>query len=121
MSPFTQTSYAGQIVRPTSARSVRHWFAAHTKLVNIITFSFVILLGMLYIIQVNNSASQGYKIRDLQSGIHQLSSANEQARLEIHKAQSLENVQRSVKMFGMVPAVQAVYVESQGNVVAFAK
>lgn len=121
MSPFAQTSFVSHSSRPFRANTISLWITTNVTRVNIVTFAVLIAVCFAYIIQVNNTASKGYQIRDLENTIHQLSVANQQSELEIHEAQSLNNIQHAVKMIGMVPADQAVYVDVRGGSVAFAK
>lgn len=122
MSPFAQTSFVSYSAsRPINAKSALLWITTHVTRVNMITFAVLVVFCFAYIIQVNSTASKGYQIRDLQNTIHELTVANQQSELEIHEAQSLNNIQHAVKMIGMVPADQAVYVDVRGGSVAFAK
>lgn len=117
----TPSTYTNQSVRPLSAGSIRLWITTHATLLNIVTFAVLLLVSFAYIIQVNGTASKGYQIHDLENSIHQLSIANQQSELEIREAQSLKNINRAVKMIGMVPVDQATYVEKNAGSVAFAK
>lgn len=121
MSPFAQTSFVSHSSRPFRASAIPLWITTNVTRVNIVTFAVLLVVCFAYIIQVNNTASKGYQIRDLENTIHQLYVANQQSELEIHEAKSLNNIQRAVKMIGMVPADQAVYVDVRGGSVAFAK
>lgn len=121
MSPFAQTSFVSHSSRPFRASAIPLWITTNVTRVNIVTFAVLMTVCLAYIIQVNGTASKGYQIRDLENSIHQLTVSNQQTELEIHQAQSLENIQHSVKMIGMVPADQAVYVDARGGSVAFAK
>lgn len=121
MSPFAQTSFAGNVSRPFRVRSIPVWISSNLTHVNMATFALLLMCCLAYIIQVNGTASKGYQIRDLENAIQQLTVANEQFELEIQQAQSLGNIRRAVKMIGMVPAEQAVYVDVRSESVAFAK
>lgn len=121
MSPFAQTSFAYQSARPFRASSLPLWITTNVTRVNIVTFAVLLIVCLAYIVQVNSTASKGYQIRDLETTIHELTVANQQSQLEINEAQSLDNIQHAVKMIGMVPVEQAVYVDVHGGSVAFAK
>lgn len=122
MSPFAQTSFVSHATtRPFRLDAIPLWITTHVTYVNMVTFVVFVAVFFAYIIQVNSTASKGYQIRDLNNVIHELTVANQQFELEIHQAQSLDNIQHAVKMIGMVPADQAVYVDARGGSVAFAK
>ncbi|OGL63383.1 hypothetical protein A3C09_04295 [Candidatus Uhrbacteria bacterium RIFCSPHIGHO2_02_FULL_47_44] len=121
MSPFAQTSFVSHTSRPFRVNAIPLWITTNVTRVNMVTFAVLIIVCLAYIVQVNNTASKGYQIRDLENTIHHLTVANQQSELEIREAQSLNTIQRSVKMIGMVPAEQAVYVDARGGSVAFAQ
>ncbi|MFH1631973.1 MAG: hypothetical protein ABIA47_03080, partial [bacterium] len=49
-----------------------------------------ILLGVLYIWQVNVSATRGFTMRDLESSIHDLQLENERLSMEASRLQSID-------------------------------
>lgn len=73
-------------------------------LLNVVSFALVALIALAYILTVNGAVSRGYAIRDLETDIQKYTLANQQMEVEARKAQTLENVERSITMLGMVPS-----------------
>jgi hypothetical protein len=122
MSSYVQASFATQhSARPFRMSLIPLWITTNVTRVNMVTFAVLVAICFAYIVQVNSTASKGYQIRDLENTIRELSVSNQQSELEIHQAQSLENIQHAVKMIGMVPSDQVVYLDARGGSVAFAK
>jgi len=76
---------------------------------NVASFIVIILLALAYIFMVNGSVARGYAIRDLETQIDDLTLANQRMEVAARKAQTLENVERSVTMLGMVPSETPEY------------
>lgn len=85
------------------------------------TLALLILCSFFYIIQVNGTASKGYAIRDLENSIRTLTLSNERMEVDAREAQSLANIQRSVKMIGLVQETHPTYLDASGASYAFAK
>lgn len=121
MSPTVQSIVLAHDAHTLPKRSVSLWVSNHLTLLNSLTFILFLFVFFAFIVQVNNSASKGYVIRDLEKKIEVLTRSNQQTELEIQQAQSLGNIQRVVKMIGMVPSDQVVFVDAKDGSVAFAK
>ncbi len=78
--------------------------------VNIMSFSLVLLVGLGYVAQVNHSATQGYRIRDLENDIASLRIQNEQLDYQVAQLQSVESVTKRLKMLGLVETNTTQYV-----------
>lgn len=109
MSPFAQTS---TLTVSSNNRSFRLWFSSHLTAINIASFSILFILCLIYIVQVNQTVSKGYQIRDLESQIHELTLVNQKLELSTQQAQSLENVARATKMIGLIRADRPEYLQS---------
>ena len=120
MSPFAQTSFAHHPSSLVRTQSVRLWMTTHTNLLNIVTLALLVVVTFGYIVQVNSTASKGYAIRDLQTNIDKLASANQDMQGDMNQAQSLQNITHAVKMIGMVQAGQPTYLNTNGATYAFA-
>lgn len=105
MSPFAQTMF-GSASRPRNLKGV---LEQHIVIVNIVTLALVLVIGFLYILQVNGAVTKGYQIRDLETTIEGLTLENQRLEVVARKAQSLEHIDRSVKMLGFVEAGSPVY------------
>ena len=121
MSPFAQQSFLSIHNTSVRTRSFRAWLDAHRARVTGVLFVLLVALSLAYIIQVNNAASKGYAIRDLENAIHELTVANQQLEQSAREAQSLDHISHAVKMLGMVEAKQPVYVDAAAPSYALAK
>ncbi len=108
MTPHAQSFTTQQV----NTRSVRDFFAAKVGWLNVVTLGVLFVLCLSYIFYVNSVISQGYKMRELETRINNLTLSNQEIELDSRKAQSLKNVERSVKMLGLVKADGPVYVKS---------
>ena len=93
----------------------------HVISLNILTFGFVVLFCLLYIVQVNAAVSKGYVMRELEVKTKRLSLENQQIETSRRKVQTLENVVAAVKMIGLVPSGNPMYVTSAEPSYAMAK
>lgn len=93
----------------------------HTLVLNVVTTALVLAAAASYIVQVNGSVAKGYAIRELEDEIHELTLANQKLEVNVREAQSLENVNRSVKMLGLVDAETPTYVRASVPSVALAR
>jgi len=72
----------------------------------------LIVLGGLYIWQMNISATRGFLMHDLERDIHSLSIENERAQLEVARLQSVESVSNRVQMLGLTKVETIDYIQT---------
>lgn len=89
--------------------------------VNTLTFAGLLLLCIVYIVQVNGSMSSGYKMRELETQIQELSLKNQTLEMTSQRAQSLDHVSKSVKMLGLVDAGRPEYLSEAKPALAMAQ
>lgn len=118
MSKFAQTMFSG-------GKGLRHpalaFLRSHTLALNVITTAMVAVMGAAYVVQVNGSVANGYAIRELEDQIHDLALANQKLEVDVREAKSLQNVNRSVKMLGLVAAETPRYLSLTPPSVAMAR
>jgi len=114
-------SFSSTNLQTSRSKTAVAWAMQHAFVLNIATFGFLILLSLVYIVQVNNTASKGYAIRDLENQIHELTLSNQQMESVAREAQSLSNISRAVKMIGLVQENHPTYIDASGKSYAFAK
>lgn len=88
---------------------------------NLGTLVLLVALAVVYIVQVNQTASKGYQIRELESQIHELTLRNQTLEIATQQAQSLENVARATKMIGLVKADRPEYITASAPSYALAE
>jgi len=93
----------------------------HTLALNVISSALVLVVAGSYIVQVNGSVAKGYAMREVEDRIKELTLTNQRLEVAVREAQSLQNVDRSVKMLGLVSSGTPVYLSSSTPSVAFAR
>lgn len=86
-------------------------FFKHVAVFNVLGVLLVLAGVGVYIIQVNASVTTGYTLRELELKLDTLAEDNQKLEIALRKSQSLESVERSVRILGLVPAENPQYVE----------
>ncbi|MFH1632247.1 MAG: hypothetical protein ABIA47_04525 [bacterium] len=69
-----------------------------------------LMIGLMYIWQVNVSATKGFAMRDLQQGNEGLRLENDRLQLEVARLQSIDSVSTRVQMLGLTEIKSIQYV-----------
>lgn len=77
-----------------------------------------VVLGVLYIWQVNMAATRGFAMRDLEQGIEELTLENDRLAMDVARLQSIESVTTRMKMLGLVQVSTIEYVTPGSGSVA---
>jgi len=78
---------------------------------NVLILAMVLLLGLVYLWQINNLVRQGYTLRNFQGEIKLLQEENRKLQLDISQSQSLPKLQEAVKDFGLVLVSNVSHIE----------
>lgn len=97
---FHSSLYKGEVSQKNKAR----------KLLAMVLIGCIIIASLLYILQVNSIASQGFKIRDLKKQINELENRNKTLQVNISNLKSIGNLQSKTETFNMVKAQSIEYV-----------
>lgn len=93
------------ILRSQSLATSRIIPKAKTKRKLVISLIFLIIVfGFLYILQINNSTSKGYKIRSLKNQISELGEINKSYQVNISNLKSINFLQSKTEGLKMVKA-----------------
>ena len=103
-----------------AGRAAVAFFTRHVVAFNVLGIVAVVAGLSAYIAQINGSVSAGYDLRDLEERVDGLTLANEKLEVAARKAQSMDRLERSVKMLGLVRAGAPAYVEAERPSVALA-
>ena len=83
------------------------------------------MLGMLtlaslafYLVQVNNSSTIGYQLRDLDAQSKSLAEVNKKLEIDIVKVQSIANLDEKVAALNMVPVENIKYLDGSSFAMA---
>lgn len=114
MSPFINLTKVKHEVK----RGKRWQSLAKPYFLNIAAICLIMVMGTLYLVQVNRATTKGYEIRDLEKRINRLEENSQRAKLEIAELQSIDSIQQRIGKLGMVPVNHVEYVKLPGTSVA---
>ena len=115
MSPFLGLA---KIKKYTKEPSKLRRFIATPVYLNIVIVVCIAVVGLFYLLEVNQATTKGYKMRDLEKKIQQVEDANNKLELEVTELQALNNIQERVKSLGMVPTDKVKYIKTPDSSVA---
>ena len=84
-----------------------------------LTFAFVALIcamGVFYIFEVNNVATQGYAIQNLEKQAQDLRDSNEKLKIKEAELRSMYNIEEKTKDLNMTAPKDVSYMALPGNV-----
>lgn len=121
MSLAAQTAAFSPTYKTQKISVIRSWISEHVFLLNAVSLMLLLVLLVSYIVQVNSTISKGYQIRDLETQVNELTLLNQKTELEVRQSQSLDRVERSVKMLGFIRADMPNYVSASEPAYALAE
>ena len=77
------------------------------KRVNLLIGAVIVVMGVVYLVQINALATKGYQIRELESQLAQLEEEKSDLELESLELQSMGSIKDKVADLGMVAVGQA--------------
>jgi len=78
----------------------------------------IILLGLFYIVEINNLSTQGFKIKDLEAKINQLKAENQALELQAAELQSSNKLQSRIEELNMTTVAKVEYLSPTAEMVA---
>lgn len=90
----------------------------NTRLMNVVIVSLLIAFGLLYIVQVNSSATRGLALRELEKENQSLKVAYQSITAKIDELRSLDSVMQREQLLGLVKVSQVSYITKTINTVA---
>ena len=84
-----------------------------------ISFLLVVLIclsGVFYIFEVNNLATKGYEIRELEKTVEKLKQDNERLKIQTAELKSMYNIEEKTKELNMVAPKDVSYINIPGPV-----
>lgn len=115
MSPFSGIAH---IERKNKNKSRVREFILNPVNLNIGLIVLIAAVGFMYLMEVNQATTKGYKMRDLEKKISSIEEVNRKLELQITDLQSLNNVKQRVDDLGMVPSDKVKYIKIPGTSVA---
>ena len=105
-------SEEGSTIQPAPKRPMKlsMLFFKHVAVFNVLGIVLVLAGCGAYIVEINGSVTTGYRLRDLEMRTDELANANQKLEVALRKSQSLEAVEHSVRILGLVPAENPQYV-----------
>ena len=93
-----------------------HAHVFESKRFRMLLLTATVMLGVLYIWQVNRAATAGYTMRDLESAIYELELEQERLDLHVAQLQSVDSVTERVQMLGLTQVQNIHYLTGDGSV-----
>ncbi len=87
-----------------------------TYWLKILLFVATLIIGCLYIWQVNITATRGFAMRDLEEQIEILTMENQRLDMEVARLQSVDSVTARVQMLGLKKLTDVIYVNAISSV-----
>lgn len=78
--------------------------------------SIIIVCGAVYLYQVNDLATKGYEIKDVENRIQELKRSNEQNKIKEVELKSMYNIEKATQDFNLVSPEEITYLEINGPV-----
>lgn len=114
MSKFSQTLFSS--VRKTKKAAA--FLSRYLVVVNLILFVAAIILSFGFVVRVNFSTTNGYRLQELETSINQLELENQVMQVKTAEFRSMENVAAKVPMLGMVKAETPQYISGYPSTVS---
>jgi cell division protein FtsL len=114
MSPYQQLT---KVKHQVQRRQKWQKFYSMSTL-NLVAMALILVMGALYLVQVNRATTKGYQIRDLEKKIQAVEDSNRKIELEVAELQSLDSIEERIDKLGMVPVDHIDYVKTPGATVA---
>ena len=94
----------------SSRKGVLH--GIKTQHIGVALFASLVVLFLVYLVQVNNFATKGYEIKQLQTRIGGLQSQYKQLETQAAQLQSIQRVQGDQNTASMVPVAKINYIQT---------
>jgi len=94
-------------------RTVTRSFKIGPVSLNFITITIVSLLALFYLIQSQQTANKGYRIKELEEVKATATAQNEDLQIQNTQSKSIENIKNTAESLGMVQAKEINYLDSQ--------
>lgn len=88
---------------------------------NVIVIVLLIILGTAYLVQINQTATSGFAVKDMNQKISQLEEQHQKLELEIADLQSLQNIQSASDRLQLVSHTKLDYIQPTDGAVALEK
>lgn len=75
---------------------------------------FIVLLGLVYVIEVNTTSTKGYEIKALESQLTDLKEQNKRLELESSSLKSIQHLQETAKTLNLGPSGKVRYIGQNG-------
>ena len=114
---FVSGAFCALSRRPEKART----FVAGSAQINLVSLTFVVAMiiiasGAFYLYQVNDIATKGYEVRDLESHIQNLQKESKKMEINEVELRSMYNIEKASQDLNLVNSTDVTYVEINGPV-----
>ncbi len=88
---------------------------------NILFIVVIVLLGTAYLVQINQTATSGFAMKDMNKQINELKEQHQKLELQVADLQSLQNIQDATERLQLVSHTKLEYVQPTDGMVALEK
>lgn len=92
------------------SRNCRGSISFSFKSIVAVLFFMILLLGSFYLYQVNDLATKGYEIRDIENEIKNLKADNEKNKIKEVELKSMHNIEKIAEDLNLVSSKNSTYV-----------
>jgi cell division protein FtsL len=78
---------------------------------NFLLIAFIVVLGFVYLFQINSLGTRGYEIRQLEQKIKIMQTENKALQIQSSSLSSITYIQKKAESFNMIPATNATYMK----------
>jgi hypothetical protein len=100
----------------SATTTCRGSFELNFKSLAVALGSIVFILGVFYLYQVNDLATKGYEIRDIEKQIADLSQVNKNNRIKEVELKSMYNIEKTAQNLNLVSTKEITYLNLSGEV-----
>lgn len=98
------------MLKLSKTKTVVQTIDRYTAWINLVALALILMIGLLYIVQVNRATTKGYQMRTLEDQIELLGIENQHLEMKVAENKSVASINERVQMLGMVPATTPDYV-----------
>lgn len=115
---LTLSTRGGAVHKGKRDRTIRRRVNIGPVTLSFVSIFILCLLSLFYLAQANQTATNGYQIRELEEELDVLKEENKKLELKAAELQSVRKVEEGVKHLNMIPIDKLMYITPAGTVVA---
>ena len=106
----------GAMAKRTISQNCRGSVTFSPKLVMVLLVFMVFIFGSLYLYQVNDLATKGYEIREIENQIKKLKADNEKNKIQEVELKSMQNIEKVAEELNLISSNNSTFINLKGPV-----